>query len=450
MSQGSARATLLTPRGTALSPSLSLFGRQNVGQDTILFSDSLNLEGTGVRRPHAFRWGAGGNAVPQIVVAGYAIGSCSLNSGQVNGGTWLLETLECFQSSPGRGLYARFNFMGNSSPNADHTTEVGFGNPSGGTVAPDAGAFFRWGTDSTLKAVTSYASGVAEVPSAAITNPSLNVWHLGEIYMYVDRAVFWIDGAIVADMSTAAANGAMLRDNVNSPFYVRNYLPVADAANSAIGINSVEIRALDTYSNRSWEHFIAGNQDHSAIWVSDQSQAANWVNSTAAAPATLSNTAAGYSSPWGPFAFNMIAGADTDYALFAKQMPTGKQLYICGVSISAVVNGALGANAARLEWALGVNGSAVSLATADSAAFNGNSRATRRVPLGCQGFLASAASGTTAEPINARFDPPIVCQPSANNINAATRFIHIILRIPVGTATGTIRGLVSVNGYWDN
>ena len=131
MSMGPGKLMLLDPAGNALVPGLSRYGRQNVGQDTVLFFDSLNLEGTGVRRPHGFRWGAGANTVPQIVATGFAPGVCSFNSGQGTTGTYFLETIQCFRPDPGRGVYARFDFMLNSNPNTTHIKEIGFGNPTG-------------------------------------------------------------------------------------------------------------------------------------------------------------------------------------------------------------------------------------------------------------------------------------------------------------------------------
>jgi len=48
---------------------------------------------------------------------------------------------------------------------------------------------------------------------------------------------------------------------------------------------------------------------------------ANYANSAAPASATLSNTAAGYTTLGGQFQFAAVAGAETDYALFAYTVP---------------------------------------------------------------------------------------------------------------------------------
>jgi hypothetical protein len=168
-------------------------------------------------------------------------------------------------------------------------------------------------------------------------------------------------------------------------------------------------------------------------------QTANHANSTAPASATLSNTAAGYAKLGGRYQFAAVAGAATDYALFAYQVPSTRTLYITGVSISVVNTGAAVTTTAHIfDWSLGVNSTAVSLATTDSGAVFGP----RRIPLGTQGLLASAAIGATAPDVVRVFPTPIAVLPS--------RYVHVILGMPVASATGSqvIRGDVMFNGFF--
>lgn len=169
-------------------------------------------------------------------------------------------------------------------------------------------------------------------------------------------------------------------------------------------------------------------------------QLANHANSTSPTSATLSNTAAGYAKLGGRYQFAAVAGAATDFALFAYQVPSTGRLFITGVRIDAMVTGAANATTATiLDWGLGLNSTAVSLATTDS----GSTYGPRRVPLGTMACLASAAIGSLfTDPINVTFPTPLVIEPS--------RYIHVILQIPVGTATSSevIRGDVAFNGYF--
>ena len=159
-----------------------------------------------------------------------------------------------------------------------------------------------------------------------------------------------------------------------------------------------------------------------------------WTNSAAAANATLSNTAAGYTFLGGRFQFVAVAGAETDYALFALAIPIPYSFYCTGVHINTMNTGAVVATTpTTLEWWIGNNTSAVSLATAGML----------RRAIGSQSFAVGAVIGAVANDLDVTFNAPLMTN--------AGRFHHIILRMPVGTATASqvIRGSVDVRGYFE-
>jgi hypothetical protein len=166
-------------------------------------------------------------------------------------------------------------------------------------------------------------------------------------------------------------------------------------------------------------------------------QTANHANSTVPATASLSNSAAGYTTLGGKFLFAAAAAAETDYALFAYQVPSTHRLVLNGVAISSAVAVALTTTASLLEWGLGINATAVDLSTTDS----GSTFGPRRIPLGSQGFVASAAAGVLGADLRRTFKNPLLVEPS--------RYVHTILRIPVGAATGTFRGEVTFDGWFE-
>lgn len=172
-----------------------------------------------------------------------------------------------------------------------------------------------------------------------------------------------------------------------------------------------------------------------AINPADGTQTANHANSTDPTSATLSNTAAGYTTLGGRYQFLAPGTAATDYALFGFQVPTGFRLLITGVTISIVNTGAaVAVTATILDWSLGLKSTAVSLATASL----------RRIPLGTQGFVIGAAIGATAPDIVRQFSPEQVAQPG--------EFVHIIVEVPLGTATASevIRGDVTIHGFFES
>lgn len=162
-------------------------------------------------------------------------------------------------------------------------------------------------------------------------------------------------------------------------------------------------------------------------------QLATWTNSAEPASATLSNTAAGYTTLGGKFQFAAVAGAVTDYALFGFQVPVPSTLVITGITIDTWNTGAVaGATPTLLTWGIKANLTAVSLATA-----TGNT-----VGIGAQIIPAAAVIGALANRLEKQFQTPIVCGPG--------RFIDVVLRMPIGLATGSqvIAGMFNFEGYF--
>lgn len=168
------------------------------------------------------------------------------------------------------------------------------------------------------------------------------------------------------------------------------------------------------------------------------SQTSNYTNSVGPANATLSNTTAGYTTLGGLYQFVAPAGGETDYALFAYQVPNGHQLFVQTVTVEAFVAGVKSSTQPTvLQWALATNSDAVSLAT-------GAPHPPIRFPIGSQNAAKSASLGDT-------FAPGIVYAPGTPLSILANRYFHVILRIPVGNATPgqLIRGSVTVGGYFE-
>lgn len=160
-------------------------------------------------------------------------------------------------------------------------------------------------------------------------------------------------------------------------------------------------------------------------------QLENHTNSTAPVSATLSNTAAGYTTLGGKFQFAAVAGAITDYALFGFTVPAGSKFSCEGIHIelyNTVV--AVATTPTIFEWAMGFNSSAVTLATANII----------RRQIGCQNFQIGAGVGACATPLDVSFITPELVE--------SGRFVHVILNMPIGTATATeiFRGTVLIKG----
>lgn len=314
-----------------------------------------------------------------------------------------------------------------------------------GTSVPTDGVYFRINAGGVFGVLNS--NGTETTTSAFTFTQSINVFNKFTIVSTQSEVEFWIDDVLMAHVDRG--NGVSQPHYAASvPFAIRHHHTgvAGGVVQAKFGGYSVTLGDMDT--QRMWSSTMAGQGLSSIQGASGHAagQTANNVNSTVPATAALSNTAASYATLGGRFLFAALAGAETDYALFAYLNPvpttsiTGRNLVIRGVWIetfNAVV--AVATTPTVLEWSLAVGSTAVSLATADGAA----TRAPKRISLGSQSFLVGALAGANSERCDVNLDAPVVVEPGT--------YMHIILRVPYGTATATelFRGMVGINGYWE-
>lgn len=333
-----------------------------------------------------------------------------------------------------------FNAKVSVQPQSNLTIEMGMGSASG-TSAPTDGAFFRWTSTGAFQAVVSYGGSETAVACVgAHCPPQSNTTLLFEITIAEDHVQFKIDDAVVADIVNPSGLAYPVSAG-HQPVLTRVYNGGSTpSAAPVLSIGQVLVRQIAVNLDRPWRDAMAAQGMGSYQSPTLFTQTANHANSTSPASATLSNTAAGYTTIGGRFQFAAVGAAATDFALFAYQVPAPWKFYVTAVTVSTAVTGTAVVTATLLDWGLGVNASAVSLATADSPP---TSWAPRRIPLGVHGFIALAGIGATAPDISRRFDPPLVID--------SNRFLHIIMQVPSGAATSSLvfRGDVMVSGYFE-
>lgn len=333
-----------------------------------------------------------------------------------------------------------FGIQVNTAPEANAVIEFGLGTVSANSVPTD-GAFFRLNS-SGFFAVTNYGGVEVSVPLPAITPGTIHIYAIlaAQLATIFFENTTGSTGAPVAYLPTPPTQQS---STVNSRQQV--FCRVYNGAGTPVTPPQVTLSAfgsnrIDNNNNKSWPDTQVGMGRGSYQGATTYTQTANHTNSTDPIAATLSNTTAGYTTLGGRFSFAAVAGATTDYALFAYQIPVGFQFYVTSVSISTANTGAVGAvTATVLDWSLGINASAVSLATTDTA----TTWAPRRIPLGLQSFPVGAAIGAVTTDVVRTFPTSLVVD--------SGRYLHIILEIPIGTATASevIRGDVTINGYFE-
>lgn len=321
---------------------------------------------------------------------------------------------------------------------ANMTMELGVGVVAANT-APTDGAYFRWTPAGTLVCVIN--NNGTETVSAPVVAPPLTEAGLFDIVIVEDAVQFLIDDNLVMSIDVPLGQAYPVSAG-RQPIFARVYnAGVAPAVAPSISIGQVIVVQEALNQNRLWkESAVMLGRGLYQSPITTYAQTANHANSTSPASATPSNTVAGYTTLGGRWQIAAPLGAATDLALFAYQVPAMYQLLLTSVAISCVnLGAAVATTASILDWALGINASAVSLATADAAGV----WAPRRIPIGIQAFQVADGIGKQAPDIVRVFDPPLVID--------GGRFAHVILQLPVGTATASqiLRGDVTFNGYFE-
>jgi hypothetical protein len=304
-------------------------------------------------------------------------------------------------------------------------------------ATPTDGVFLRVRAGSLYGVINNNGT---EQETVATPLPNANQTYEVVLDIYADNYKVFIDGTLALAVAMPNTFSAIV-NTARMPVFERVYnAATAPASSPTLKLGQISVQQRNSNWDMPFMHkLVSFGRGLYQSTLTPFAQTANHANSTSPTSATLSNTAAGYTTLGGRYQFAAPAGAATDFALFGFQVPAGYQLIITGIRISAMNTGAAVATTPTiLDWAVAVNSSAVSLATADGA----GTWAPRRIPLGMHSFVVGALIGASAPDIDHDFSSPLVCD--------SGRFVHAIVQIPVGTATASqvIRGDVTFKGYF--
>lgn len=403
--------------------------RLRVGQESISFLD--NFDGTTI---NTVRWAQSTSGMTQV----QAQTSFDMNNNATTTANAysILTSTKKFMLT---GEYAvESRIKAKLTPQTNAVIELGFFTASTNT-APTNGVFFRITSAGVQELVINFnGTETTSVIAAALTAAN---YYTFVLYMYGTIARLDIlnwDNSLFATttLQIPTSQGALIQKG-HIPVAVRVYntaTPPGTAAEALV--TGVSVSHMDSAANKSWEAQLGDMARFGNLDPLTGVQLQNFTNS--AAPSTiaagsLSNTAAAYSTLGGLFAFNTVASAETDYILFAYQVPTDFDLMIWSVSISTLIIGAQSSTQPTvLQWGLAVGSSAVSLATAGA-------NPPLRQALGMQQAPKSASLGDSLTPGQLIWTPkvPIVCY--------GGKYVHVILRVVTGnqTANQINRGIVT-------
>jgi hypothetical protein len=413
-------------------------GRLDIGRDTPLFVDRFT--GTAVAAHN--KWAQ--SILTQTATVG--AGAITLNASAITTvNTYsILLSVPKFRGFFDGSLYVHARARVNNLPQTNAEALLGLANVAT-TAAPTDGAFFRWTSSGGFECVVN--RGGTET-STTMTAPTAGVYYNYAVRASVAAVVCTYTREDTGDSLSVtiplpSGSPSVFNESPSAVMAVRNgAVAPALAPQMLVGALEVMTKVVDT--TRPVGHLNAMSGQASAYVPTTGAQSTNHANSTSPTSATLSNTAAGYTTLGGRYQFAAPAGAATDFALFGYQVPTSFRFVVTGIAINTCNTGAAVATTATLlDWGIATDSTAVSLATADAIAASPTS-APRRVPLGMQGFVVGAAIGAcAADIVRDLSQAPITVE--------SGRFLHVIVQVPVGTATASqvIRGDVVVMGYFE-
>jgi len=333
----------------------------------------------------------------------------------------------------------RARFRARAVPVATAVIEMGFGSPSFSTAQITNGACWRFTASGTCVPVVQYAgSDVTQGTDISGLLSSSN-YYTFEVVVTDQEAIFTVysQGLIISSQTlTVPASQARTWGVSHIPAFARLYTGATTPTSAAaLYVSEIMVESFDLATNRPWNHTLAGTGLGGEVNPTTFAQTANMVNSAAPSNATLSNTAAGYTNLGGLFSFAAIAGAAIDFNLFSFTVPAPYSFLLTGVHITAYNTGAAVATTPTLlHWA----------AYSQASSANLSSATINRILLGSQYFPIGAAVGQCADKdIEVPFETPLRTD--------ASKFVGVILRMPVGTATASqvIQGSVTLRGYFE-
>ena len=376
------------------------------------------------------------------LASGVLLNASAIVTASTNASLISMTAIQKYQKTP---IQVRQRIRLSSKGGANAAADWGLiGSQAPASVVPVNGIVWLYGIDGTLKPTIYINSTVVSQGTDIAGSITTDRYYVWDIIVDDDFIIFIVQdpttGLIISEQTLNINIGDARVGGTNYWFLSSRAYVGASAGTGAatqLFVSDQFAGYLDTDTYQPWSHQMASlGMGLNVNPTTALTQLENNANSAAAASATLSNTTNGYATTLlgGKFQFAAVAGAETDYCLFAFTVPAGVKLIITGVRIDLFNMGAAVATTPTLcEWFLDENSVAITLA----------SNSYRR-SIGSQSLPVGAAIGTNATPIDVSFaDGPMVTH--------SGRFFKLGLRMPVGTATASqiIRGSAGFRGYFE-
>jgi hypothetical protein len=416
--------------------------RERVGLDSIVFNEVFPSAAI-----NSAIWTAPVTTMTLTSAGGFATLNAGLST--ASAAVARLSSYRHFPIYMAYETYCELDVQFSQVPTANNVCEWGLGIATG-TAAPTDGAFFRINASGEFRCVIN--NNGTEIQSDTLNFATLVSTGVTKDFVIAafERSVkFWINNVLVAEVDRGNSASSTTHSNL-LPILVRCYNSGVTSVAQTMKVGAAQVSFGDQATNKPWGHVIAG-----AGGSSSQGQTGGTMGSTAlytnslaagAGAAATNTTAALGSGLGGQFTVTPTLAVPTDGIISSFQVPVGtaalagKTLYITGVKIQGMVTAALTGGPVYYAYSLAYGHTAVSLATSEAA----TTKAARRIPLGFETYVVTAAAGTLGSQngVVMNFDTPIVVQQG--------EFIQVVAK-NMGTVTtvGTITILVAFNGYFE-
>ncbi len=431
---------------TMREPVASVFNRLSTGRDTLQFSDYFNATAQ-----NTALWS---NTNTTFTIAFGTAGYNVFNNSAITttGASQILKSYRTFSLFGQAPLTFEFSEFRAAVPATNQQAEAGLFLSAGTPFTPADGVYFRF-TSNGLFGVLNYNGTETSQQLLDSAHMVINDNTTYRIVVYHYRVEFW--GAsttsdpriLLGVIAVPSANGPPF-SAVNAPIAFRLFH--SGTAGSAVQwkIANAVVAQDDIDIAKPWSHQMAGmglaayqGQDGGTMGTT-----ALYTNSLAAgAGAAATNTTAALGTGLGgQFSVQPTLTAATDGIICSYQNPatavaqTGRTLYITSVSVQGLVTTAFTGGPVYYAYSLAFGHTAVSLATAEGAA----AKAARRVALGYETYVVTAAVGTLGQGVTRSFTTPIV-------VNAGEFVALVAKNQGTVTSAGVITLLVTFDGYFE-
>lgn len=367
----------------------------------------------------------------------------------VSGNFAYLQTWRHFSLQGDCSLDSEAVMIVNAANPANQILELGFFLGTAAGTVPTDGAFFRVTSAGVVGVVSS--NSVETLTSVFLGAIPINVAAKFKVIVHQRKTTFWINDILYGNIDTPAGNTTpFLSQSLPWCQMMRNTGTVVGGTTAKIG--SINVRMADVGAGKPWSHQMATQGNAYQGQEGDiMGSLAIYSNAALGAAAALTNTtsAAPNTGLGGAVLVLPTLAAGTDGILFSYQNPVGsvsqppKTLVVTGVHISSGVQVALTGAPLNLIYGIAYGSTALSLATAETGSFvTATTKAPRRVLLGAQNYVVTAAAGVGAADIVRQFTSPIV-------VNPGEFFIITMRNVGTVTSAGALAITAAVDHYFE-